>query len=375
MKGPPHNPHLLKVPLYIAGKAAEEVRESLGLDEVVKLASNENPLGPSPMAVAALKEALSKANLYPGIAERELCRSLVDFHGGGLTEAHFLIGNGATDVLRMIAQGFIFGKAQAVMPRVSFPMYPILTTMFGSDPIAVEPAPDYGIDLEAMLDSLTEHTRVVWLCSPNNPTGLILTQRVVEAFVKRIPDHCVVVLDESYRDFVTDPDTVDGVDLVRAGLPVIAVRSFSKSAGLANLRVGYAVADPATIEYLLHAKLPFNTGAPVLLAAKASLEDVEYRRRSRSFIVHERAVVYQMLVEAGLESMPSQANFLLALHVPGGGKLLAERLMEQGIIVRPMGPFGLPDSVRFSVGRSEQNLLVADALAKVLPRIRALSHG
>ena len=179
----------------------------------------------------------------------------------------FVIGNGGTDVLRLIGQSFLFEGGEGISSRVTFPLFRLLATMYGGRPIVVEPVADYGLDLSAMAEVVTDRSRVVWLCSPNNPTGLGLGHAQVEAFLDRLPEHVVVVIDESYIDFVDDPAAVDSLAFVRAGRPVIAVRSFSKSAGLANLRVGYGVSRPDVIEYLLHAVLPFNTGSPVAQAA------------------------------------------------------------------------------------------------------------
>lgn len=364
------NPHLLQVPLYIAGKSAEEARRELGLEDVIKLASNENPLGPSPRALEALSQALAEIHRYPGVAEIDLRRRLAIHHGGGLTEDHFLIGNGATDILRIVAQSFIFDGGEGVFPRVSFPMYRIYTTMYGGKPVPVDPLPGLGIDLEAMADAVTPGTRLVWLCSPNNPTGLALEHTAVEAFVRRMPKPVVVVLDESYVDFVTQPHAVDSLALVRAGLRVICVRSFSKSAGLANLRVGYAVARPDVITYVLHAVPPFNTGAPVALAAMASLDDHDYHQRSRALVSQERAYLAEGLVAAGLTPLPSQANFLLVPDVPKG-EAVVQGLLRRGVIVRPMGAFGLPRGLRVSVGLRRHNERFLTALAEVLAGTRS----
>ena len=366
MSEPTPNPYLLQVPLYIAGKSPEEAREALGLNDVLKLASNENPLGPSPMAVAALQGALAEAHRYPGIAERDLRRRLAIHLGRGLSENHFIIGNGATDVLRMIAQTFIFGGGETVACRVSFPLFGLLPTMFGGKPILIDPAEDYSIDLNGVLGAVTQDTRIVWLCSPNNPTGIVLTARSVEALLAELPQGVVVVMDESYCDYVDDPSAVDAIEHVRRGSNLIAVRSFSKSAGLANLRVGYGIARPELIEYLMHAVLPFNSGAPAIQAASASLDDLDYHSQSRQLIQEERAFLFRALTGLGLRAIASQANFVLAVGVPGGGQWLADQLLRTGVIVRPMGAFGLPDAIRVSVGRREQTERFLAALKGIL---------
>ncbi len=366
MKDPRFNPHLLEVPLYIAGKSAAEVREALGLSEVIKLASNENPLGPSPKALQALRAALPEAHRYPGVAARELRQALARHHGHGLSEHHFLLANGGTDVLRVIAQSFVFDGGNTVMGEVSFPMYRILTTMFGGKPVQVPPRPDLSLDLDAMARAITADTRVVWLCSPNNPTGFVLSQQQADDFLRRVPQEVVVVFDESYLDFAEDPQCVKSLEYIRQGRNVVAVRSFSKTTGLANLRVGYAIARPELIEYMSHAVLPFHTGALVLRAAMAGLGDEDYRRRSRELILRERAFLFGGIKELGLKCFPSQANFILVAEVPGGGQAFAERLLQRGIIVRPMAAFGKPDGFRVSVGRRGENERFLEALGLVL---------
>jgi histidinol-phosphate aminotransferase len=360
------NPQLLKVPLYVAGKSVEEVREELELDEVVKLASNENALGPSPKAMAALRENLREAHRYPGIAERELRRRLASDHGGGYTADHFIIGSGGTDVLRMVAQAFLFEGGQSIMGKVTFPLYQLLTTMYGGTSVEVEPLADYSLDLPAMAEAVGPDTRLVWLCSPNNPTGSVLEQSQADAFLGRLPDHIVVVFDESYCDYVTDPAAVQAARYVLEGRPVVVVRSFSKSAGLANLRVGYGIAHPDLIEYLLHAVLPFSTGAPVIEAAIASLDDSEFKARSRKLIEEQRTHLVDRLAEAGMNAQPTQSNFILVTDVPGGGQAFAEWLLERGVIVRPTVGFGEPSGIRITVGLPEQNEYLLQAVAEIL---------
>ncbi|MFQ5942667.1 MAG: pyridoxal phosphate-dependent aminotransferase [Anaerolineales bacterium] len=364
------NPQLLKVPLYVAGKSSEEVQEELGLQEVLKLASNENALGPSPMAVAAFHESLQHAHRYPGIAERELRRRLADSHGAGFSEEHFIIGNGGTDVLRMVAQAFIFeGSNESIMGRVTFPLYELLTTMYGGTSIKVDPTEGYALDLHTMAEAVGPSTRLVWFCSPDNPTGKVIEQEQAEAFLDRIPDHVVVVFDQSYCDYVTDDAAAESTQFVLQGRPVFVARSFSKSAGLANLRVGYGIAHPDLIEYLRHTVLPFNTGAPVIWAAIASMDDHDFKQRSRQQVEKEREFLFTRLSDFGLRAHPSQSNFVFVTEVPGGGTAFAEYMLQKGVIVRPMGAFGEPSAVRVTVGLREQNEQLLKAVSEVLEMV------
>ncbi len=360
------NPNLLKVPLYIAGKSVEEVQEEYGLEDVVKLGSNESPLGPSPLALAALQRLLSEAHRYPGIADRDLRRRLGPLAHPGFDEHYVITGNGATDVIRMISQAFMFDGGELVTCRLTFPMYPICATMFGGTPVLVPPTPDLRYDLPAMAERLGEATRLIFICTPNNPTGLICNRAEVDEFLSRLPEHVVVAFDESYRDFIEDGDCPDPVEYVAAGRNVIVVRSFSKSAGLANLRVGYAVARPDIVEYLCHTQLPFNTGALALAAAHASLDDCEHFERSRRLVSAEREFLYATLDSLDMAYVRSQANFVLITDLPMEARVLGERLIRRGIIVRPMTGWGLPRAIRVTIGTREQNERLVAALGAVL---------
>jgi len=355
MNEPRFNPNLLKVPLYIGGKSIEAVKEELGLETVVKMASNESPIGPSPKAVAAAREALAGAHRYPGIGERNLRRKLATRLGRGLTEDNIVIGNGGTDVLRMIAQAFLFDGGNTIMCRASFPMYRIATDTFGGETRQVEPTADLRHDLAAMADRIDDDTRLVYLCSPNNPTGHIITQAEADEFMARIPPHVVAIFDESYCDFVTEPNYADSLAYVAEGRHALVVRSFSKSAGLAGLRCGFVVGQQELADYVRHAQLPFHTSDVVLAAASASLDDVDFLGKIRKAVVNGRAFLRRAICELGLTCLPSQANFVTILDPPLGANELADALLRRGYIVRAMGAFGLPNGVRVSVGSQEEN--------------------
>jgi histidinol-phosphate aminotransferase len=365
------NPHLLKVPLYIAGKSIEEVQEELGLDEVVKLGSNENPLGPSPLAVGAAAQVLTEAHRYPGHWEKVLRCKLGPAIDPGFTEHNILLGNGACDVLRMVTQAFIGEGDEMITARATFPMYAILTTMFGGRTVEVPLTPDYRFDLPAMLRAVTPDTRLVVLCTPNNPTGTIITACEADEFMAQVPEHVVVVFDESYCDFVTDGGHADSIRYIRQGRSVVSVRSFSKKCGLANLRVGYAVGRAEIVEYLHHAQLPFNTGSVSLAAAAASLDDHDYQRRSTQLVKEEREYLYAAFDDLDLNYVRSHANFVLVVDPPVGAKALVEAVLRKGVIVRWAGSMGMPNAVRVTIGTREQNAQFVAALRAVLEEAKA----
>ncbi len=365
------NPNLLRVPLYIAGKSVEEVQEEYGLEDVLKLASNENPLGPSPLAVEAARAELPEAHRYPGVADRSLRRRLGPLAHPNFDERHVIIGNGATELIRFISQAFIFDGGEMVTSRVTFPMYQIGATMFGGHSVLIPPKPDLSFDLPAIAEAIGPNTRLVFLCTPNNPTGLALGRAEIEDFMRRAPDeNALVVFDESYHDFVNTPDYLDPVQYVAEGRNVIILRSFSKSGGLANLRVGYAISTPEIIEYLLHAQLPFNTGAVALAAATASLDDRAYWDKSRQLVWEEKEFMYAALDALDVAYCPTQANFVLINNLPIEAKLINDQLLRRGVIIRPMGGWGLPNAIRVTLGAREQNERFVATFRAVLEECR-----
>ena len=360
------NSHLLKVPLYIAGKSIEEVQEELGLDDIVKLGSNENPLGPSPLAVEAARNALSEAHRYPNYWEKVLRRKLAPTIDAELSERNILTGNGGCDVLRMIAHSFMCEGGESITASATFPMFSILTTMFGGKTIGTAMTADHRFDLTVILRAVTPDTRLIFLCTPNNPTGTIIKQREADEFMARVPEHVVVVFDESYGDFASDPDYANSIRYIKQGLNVVTVRSFSKKSGLANMRVGYAIGRPELIEYLHHAQMPFNTGSVSLAAAAASLDDYEYQRQSTLLVRRERDYVYSALDELDVDYVRSEANFVLMIHLPMDAKEMVDAALRKGIIIRWAGSMGMPDAVRVTIGRHEENEAFVSTLRAVL---------
>lgn len=367
------NPDLLTVPLYVGGKPIEEVQEEYGLEEVIKLASNENALGPSPLAVAAMQAAMSNLHRYPGIEDRCLRQKLANVTGPGFDASHFLVGNGLCDILRMIAQGFLYGGGEAIMCSATFPMYRILTRLFGGTPVFVN-LKDYCHDLLAMAERITHRTRLLYICSPNNPTGTINTEAECDALMARVPPHVVVIFDESYREYVDDPAYPETTKYVLQGLNVIVCRSFSKIQGLAGLRCGYAVARPDLVKYLEHAQLPFNTSSIALAGAAASLDDVEHTRRSRQHVHAEKHYLYQEFTRLGLRFIPTQANFIQLIDLPADPKVICEALLRRGVIVRPMDGFGMPGTIRVTIGLHEENERLIAELRTVLTEVLGGVH-
>lgn len=364
------NPNLLNVPLYVAGKPIEEVQEEYGLSQVVKLASNENPLGLSPRARAAFEHALEDAHRYPALGDRNLRRKLAALynaqHNAEFTQDNFLTGNGISDILRMVAEAFLFAGGETIVCTPTFPLYRILTTRFGGRTIAV-PHKHYHHDLPAMLDAITSETRLVILCNPNNPTGTLISRNHVDAFMAQVPPHVVVVFDESYYELVEDPHYSNAAEYVREGRDqVLLLRGFSKVHGMANLRLGYALGTSPLIEYLHHAQIVFNTGDPVIYAALAALDDHAHIATVRALIAAEKHYLYECLSELDLTFIPTAANFILLVDLPRNAEYLYKELLKRGVIVRVPSGFGAPDTIRITIGTHTENEKFVQALQDVL---------
>lgn len=365
------NPHIAAAPVYTAGTSAEEVAARYGVTDVVKMASNENALGPSPRAVAAIQEALSTLDRYPRVADDQLREQLARLQGPDIGPEHIATGNGGSEILALIAQGFIEAGDEAILCPPTFPMYEIFVRRCGGQPVCVDLTPDYQYGVEAILKAITSRTRLIFICSPNNPTGTIITRDEADRLMAGVPDRVVVVFDEAYIDFVDRGDHADALEYVRTGRYVIVVRSLSKSHGLAGLRVGYAVAHPILAEYLWRIRIPFHLGSLSLAGAMAAIEDTDHVARSREMVLAGREWLYRQLKELGLFVIPSQANFLT--FRPGyDPHLVYEHLLRRGVVIRPAGFFYMPDWVRVTVGTREQNERFITALREVLKEIAAM---
>jgi histidinol-phosphate aminotransferase len=367
MLNPAHlNPRLQQVPRYVAGKTPEELEQELGLSGLIKMASNENACGPSPLAVEAAHKALSQAHRYPGGSERQLRQAIARHTDESLSLHHVLTGNGASEIIRLLAQGFAFDGAELITAQVTFPMYPICVTQFGGKTIGIPLTADYQFDLSAMAAAITSKTRLIVICNPNNPTGQVLSKIDINSFLEKIPPEILVCFDESYREFLDDPTLFDPCKYVIEGKNVIVLRSFSKCAGLANLRIGYAISTPEIISYLSCGLTPHHMGAVAIAAAIASLSDDAFRKTSREWVLSERKFVQDGLTEIGVKHLKTQTNFLLLFDLPWDSMTCYELLLRKGIIIRPMKGWGLERSIRVSLGTHEQNIKFLQAMKQLL---------
>lgn len=344
------NPSVLTQPVYEPGKPIEDVARELGLDPagIIKLASNENPLGASPRALEAAQAALMNAELYPDGGCVALRARLAQRHG--LAPEQFVVGNGSNEILELLGHAFLSSCDEVVMGAPAFIVYKLVTLLFGARPVEV-PLVAHRHDLDAMAAAVTPRTKLVFLASPNNPTGTSNTADDILAFASALPDHVVFVLDEAYAEYLDNPP--DLRPLIAAGRKVVCLRTFSKIHGLAGLRVGYGYATAELIGLLQRVRQPFNVNAIAQAAALAALDDAAWVDRCRAQNQAGLAQLAAGFAELGREFVPSDANFML-VHVGDGTGVFAA-LQRRGVIVRPVGPYGLPAWVRVTVGTTEQN--------------------
>jgi histidinol-phosphate aminotransferase len=360
------SPHILSIPPYVPGKPVAEVARELGIPDAIKMASNENPLGPSPLAVKAVENHLLQSHVYPESSAPELRAALASRFG--LSPDSIIFGNGSDEIMEMVSHVFLQMGDEAVMAANAFSMYRICVEAFGGKAVRV-PLRDYRSDLSAMVRGVTDRTKLVFLAVPNSPTGTIVSCSEFESFLKDLPKgQLVLVLDEAYREYVQEPDCPDGVKYIGSDLPILVLRTFSKIYGLAGLRVGYGLGDPWLIELLNRVRPPFNVNALAQAAAAAALDDVDHLKRSRAMTHSGMAYIVRELNEMGLETIPSQANFV-SFCWDRNAKPLYEALLREGVIVRHLSSFGMENCIRVTVGREDENKRFIAALKKTLPKI------
>ncbi|MDD2676960.1 MAG: histidinol-phosphate transaminase [Methylacidiphilaceae bacterium] len=344
------NPGILSLTPYEPGKPIDELAREQGFtpDQICKLASNENPLGPSPLALQALQEALPHIHLYPDGAGRLLREAIARHHD--LSVENVVLGNGSNEIIEFLFHVFVLPRThEALCSRHAFAVYRLMAQLFDA-PCRETPDPEFRHDLTAMRKSIGPNTRLIFLTSPNNPTGTRIPNRELEEFVRAAPAHAVVALDEAYIDFLDDPPP--SVAWVREGKNVVLLRTFSKMQGLAGLRIGYALAPAPIASLLQRARQPFNTNLLAQAAAVAALEDHEHREKTRQIVRAGRIRLEESFARQGLPFVPSSANFVMVRV--GNGDALFHSLLRHGWIIRPLKSYGLAEWVRVTIGTPEQ---------------------
>jgi histidinol-phosphate aminotransferase len=344
------HPWLRDLVSYEPGKPIEDVARELGLKpgEIIKLASNENPLGPSPKALAAMREMLERAHFYPDGGCYYLREAIAKKFG--FERGNIILGCGSNEIIEFIGKAFLNPGDEIVTARHAFVVYKLMATLFGATTIEVAD-PNFAHDLDAMAAAITPKTKEVFIANPNNPTGTLVSQDEIDRFMDKVPAHVIVVFDEAYYEFLENPP--DTLKFVREGRNVVVLRTFSKIQGLANLRIGYGLAKPELIDVLQKTRQPFNVNGIAQAGALAGLADDEHQRKTREITIEGRDFLQREFAGLGLEYVPSFANFVLVRV--GDGKAVFQALMKRGIIVRDMTGYGLPEWIRVSIGTMEQN--------------------
>lgn len=351
-----------KIKPYIPGKPIQEVKEELNLDRVIKMASNENPLGVSGKVKKVIKKETDNLNLYPDGATRTLVRKLAQKLD--VEKDMIMCGNGSDGIIKVIGESFLNQNRQVIISYPSFVEYRFIAQLMGSHLIRVWMR-NYHQNLEGIIDACSSKTDMIFLANPDNPTGTIFTREELEELFAGIPDDVIVVLDEAYHEYVPDQDYPDGMEYVKKGYPVIVLRTFSKAYGLAGLRLGYAVAQPDIIEILKKARDPFNVNRLAEEAGKAALDDKDFLEKTIKINEKGKEYLYRELDRMGLNYIPTCSNFIL-VNVETNSMELFENLLARGIIIRPGKPLGYPGHIRVTVGLPEENKLFIEALEKEL---------
>lgn len=346
---------------YVPGKPIEELEREYGISDSVKLASNENPLGPSPKAISAIREALENLHRYPdgySFQLRETLAKKLEVSGDAI-----VFGNGSNEIIELLTRTFLREGDEVIMPVPSFLMYEILVQASGGRPVKVS-LKNHTLDLEAMAESVSPRTRMVFVNNPNNPTGTIVTKDAFEKFLERIPKDVMVVVDEAYIEFVRDPSCPVGTDYLESSCPVVTLRTFSKAYGLAGLRIGYGVMSKEIADYMNRVRQPFNANMLAQIGALAALSDDRFFKETIETVHQQLDFLYEEIARLGLRFYPTETNFFL-IDVQQDAKKVFEMMLRKGVIVRAMTSYGYPECIRVSVGRPEENQRFVQALEEV----------
>jgi len=356
------NEHILGIAPYEPGKPIEELERELMIHNPIKLASNENPLPPSDRVQKAIIAALSSLDRYPDGSGFYLRQALAKKHG--VMPDQVVLGNGSNELIELLVRSFLRPGDEAVVPHPSFVVYPMIVQAAGGVRVMVM-LKDFRLDLDAMARAITPMTKIVFVANPNNPTATIVTRDEVEHFMSRVPERTIVVFDEAYIEFAMGPDFPDTLSYVKQGRKLVVLRTFSKAASLAGLRVGYGIADADAVALMNRIRQPFNVNSLAQVAALAALDDEAHTLECVRMIEAGRHFLYDEFKRIGLQYVPSRANFIL-VDVGRNAADIYQKLLHQGVIVRPMTPFGLETALRITVGTPEENRTLVKALRVVL---------
>jgi histidinol-phosphate aminotransferase len=361
------NTHILGIAPYEPGKPLEELEREIGIHDAIKLASNENPLPPSERVQKAIAAAVGSLNRYPDGSGFYLRQAIAKKHD--FPQDQVVLGNGSNELIELAVRTFLRPGDEAIVPHPSFVVYPMIVQAAGGIRVMVM-LKDHRLDLEAMARAITPMTKMVFVANPNNPTATIVTADEVEGFMARVPERTIVVFDEAYIEFAMGPDFPDTLEYVKQGRKVLVLRTFSKAASLAGLRVGYGLAEVDAISLMNRIRQPFNVNSLAQAAALAALDDESHVLECVRMIEGGRHYLCDEFTNLGLKFVPPRANFIL-VDVGRSASDIYQRLLKEGVIVRPMTPFGMESALRVTVGTPQENRRLVKALKKVLGKSSA----
>jgi len=347
---------------YPPGKPMDELTRESGIQDVIKLASNENPLGPSSKALKAIRQSLSELHRYPDGSGYYLKQALSRFLG--LDSEQILLGNGSNEIIDLALRTFLVPGDEVISPVPSFLVYGKAVQAMGGKNVLV-PLKEFKIDLEAIKKRIGPRTQMIIINNPNNPTGTIIRRKEWELFLMAVPNRIMILLDEAYIDFVEDPDCPLGTDYIHSEKNLLVVRTFSKAFGLAGLRIGFGFTKPELADYINRVRQPFNVNSLAQAGALGALKDLPFYEKTKTIIRQGKTALERGLARLGLEFVPSEANFIL-IKVPQKAQTVFEALLKKGVIIRSMRSYGLEDYIRVNVGLPEENRRFLKALKKVL---------
>ena len=355
------NKGILDLSPYKPGKPIEDLERELGIKNAIKLASNENPLGPSPLAVDAVSKILKGTHRYPdgnALRLKECIGKKFSVDINCLT-----IGNGSNDIIEFIARSFLSDKDSAIYSEHAFAVYPLVIQAVGAEGIEV-PAKEYSHDLEEMKQAVKENTKLIFIANPNNPTGTFLSPIEIESFLNDLDRNIIVLLDQAYYDYSAYNNEDINFDLIKKYPNLIISRSFSKAYGLAGFRIGYSVSSPEVADFLNRVRQPFNANSLALVAAEVALSDDSHLKKSLEINLEQKKILMKSFKELGYECIPSEGNFI-SFNCNGEALNLFEALLNEGVIVRTLGVYKMPNHLRVTIGLPEENLILLDKLSAV----------
>ena len=356
------NPGIETIKAYQGGKPIEEVKRELGISDIIKLASNENPLGPSPLAQQAIKDISTQVHFYPDgnafYLKADLAKHL------NVTEDHLILTNGSNEVLQLVGETYLGPGDEIIYAEGAFVVYGLVATVTGATPVVV-PMQNDTHHLPAMAGAITDKTKAIFIANPNNPTGTMVTAKETAHFMAQVPEDVLVVFDEAYYEYVSHPDYPHTLPYVMDGRNFIITRTFSKIYGLAGLRIGYGIAPPSVIATMNPVRQPFNCNAVAQAAARAAITDTEYVKESQKLNDQGKVFLYKAFNDLGLRYIKTEGNFIM-VFVNQPGVDIAEAMMKNGVIVRAMAGYGYPDAIRVTIGKQQENERFIDVLSSLV---------